>query len=51
MMHRTMNIRETIKLHRLHWFGHVQGMEGNRILNKCIVYEFGINKTERETKK
>jgi hypothetical protein len=24
-------ITETIRLHRLHWFGHVQGMEENRI--------------------
>jgi hypothetical protein len=24
-------ITETIRLHRLHWFGHVQRMEGNRI--------------------
>jgi hypothetical protein len=25
-------ITETIRLHRLCWFGHVQRMEGNRIL-------------------
>jgi hypothetical protein len=24
-------ITETVRLHRLRWFGHVQGMEGNKI--------------------
>jgi hypothetical protein len=32
-------ITETIKLHRLRWFGHVQRMEENRIPKR--VYEFG----------
>jgi hypothetical protein len=40
-------ITETIRLHRLCWFGHVQKMEENGILQKSIVYEFGINKTKR----
>jgi hypothetical protein len=39
-------ITETIRLHRLHWFGHIQRMEENRI-PKSIIYEFGINKIER----
>jgi hypothetical protein len=39
-------ITQTIRLHRLRWFGHVQRMEENRI-PKSIVYEFGINKTKR----
>ena len=30
-------IIETIKLNRLHWFGHVQRMEGNRI-PKTVLY-------------
>jgi hypothetical protein len=29
-------IAETIRLNRLHWFGHVQRVEGNRILNKLL---------------
>jgi hypothetical protein len=37
---------ETIRLHRLHWFGHVKRTEENRIRKKSIVYEFGINKTK-----
>jgi hypothetical protein len=40
-------VTETISLHRLCWFGHVQRMEGNTIPQKSIVYEFGINKTKR----
>jgi hypothetical protein len=35
-------ITETISLHRLCWFGHIQRTEENR-----IVYEFGNNKTKR----
>jgi hypothetical protein len=27
-------VTETIRLHKLHWFGHVQGMEENRIPKK-----------------
>jgi hypothetical protein len=29
-------ITETIKLHRLHWFGHVQRMEENRIPKRVL---------------
>ena len=39
-------IAETIRLNRLHWFGHVGRMEKNRIPQKSIIYEFG-NKAER----
>ena len=39
-------ITETITLNRLHWFGHVQRMEKNRI-SKSIMYKFGNNKAER----
>ena len=42
-------ITETIRLNKLCWFGHVQRMEDNRIPK--IIYEFGNNKAERETKK
>jgi hypothetical protein len=29
-------IKETVRLHRLCWFGHVQRMEGNRIPKKVL---------------
>jgi len=35
---------ETIRLNRLHWFGHVQRME-------IIIYEFGNSEAEKWTKK
>ena len=44
-------ITEAVRLNRLHWFGHVQGMEENRIPQKSIKYESGSNKAERQTKK
>jgi hypothetical protein len=40
-------ITETIMLDRLHWFGHAQRMEENRIPKKSILYEFGSNRAER----
>jgi hypothetical protein len=42
-------ITETIRLHRLCRFGHVQRME--EFPPKSIIYEFGNNKPERKTKK
>ena len=36
-------ITETIRLHTLCWFGHVQRMEENRISQKSIIYVFGNN--------
>ena len=40
-------ITETIRLNRLHRFGHVQRMEENRITPKIIIYEFGNNEARR----
>jgi len=40
-------ITETIRVNRLHWFGHVQRLGENRIPPKSIVYEFGSNRAER----
>jgi len=37
-------IIETIRLNRLHWFGHIQRMEE---FPKGITYEFGNKKIER----
>jgi len=34
---------ETVRLNRLHWFGHIQRVEGNGIPKR----EFGNNKIER----
>ena len=42
-----LTVTETIRLNRLCWFGHVQRMEGNRIPQKGIIYEFGSNKAKR----
>jgi hypothetical protein len=39
-------ITETIRLKRLHLFGHVHRMDENRISKKVIMYEFGSNKAE-----
>ena len=39
-------ITGTVRFNRLHWFGHVQRMEENRIPQKSIIYEFGNNKIE-----
>jgi hypothetical protein len=43
-------IIEIKRLNRLHWFGHVERMEENRIPPQKV-YEFGNNKVERQTKK
>jgi hypothetical protein len=49
MLKEKTSVTETIRLHRLCWFGHEQRMEGNRI--PIFLYEFGNYKTERQTKK
>ena len=36
MVKKKPTIRETIRLNRLHWFGHVQRMEENRIPQKVL---------------
>jgi hypothetical protein len=48
---KTHTITETIRLHKLRWFGRVERMEEKWNSQKSIVYEFGINKTNRQTKK
>jgi len=45
------NIIETIRLNRLHWFGHVQRMEENRIPKRVLYMNLVNNKIERQTKK
>ena len=50
-MAKKLTIIETIKLNRLHWFGHVQRMEEYRVLKKSIIYESGNNEAETQTKK
>jgi len=37
---------ETIRLNRLHWFGHVQRMEGNRIPKRVLYMNLRTNKIE-----
>jgi hypothetical protein len=39
-------IAETVRLNRLRWFGHVEGMDEIRIHVKSIIYEFENNKAE-----
>ena len=40
-------IIETIRCNRLHWFGHVQRMEGNRIPKRVFYMNLVNNKIER----
>jgi hypothetical protein len=42
--------KETIRLNRLPWFGHVKRLEENRIPPKSIINEFGNKKADRRTK-
>jgi len=37
-------IIETIRLNRLHWFGHVQRMEENRIPKRVLYMNFGTKR-------
>jgi len=37
-------IIETIRLNRLHWFGHVQRMEENRILKRVLYINLGTTR-------
>ena len=37
-------IIETIRLNRLHWFGHVQRVEGNRIPKRLLYMNLGITR-------
>jgi hypothetical protein len=37
-------IIETIRLNRLHWFGHVQRMEENRIPKRVLYMNFGTTR-------
>jgi len=40
-------ITETIKLNRLHWFGHVQRMEENRIPRRVLYMNLGTRLRDR----
>jgi hypothetical protein len=44
-------IRESVRLHRLCWFGHVQRMEENRIPKRVLYMNLETTKLERSTKK
>jgi len=37
-------IIETINLNRLRWFGHIQGMEGNRIPERVLYMNLGATR-------
>ena len=41
---KTPTIIETIRLNRLHWFGHVQRMEENRIPKRVLYMNLGTTK-------
>ena len=40
-------IIETIKLNRLHWFGHVHRVEGNRIPKRVLCMNLGTTRLRR----
>ena len=39
-----LTITETIRLHRLRWFGHVQRMEENRIPKRVLYMNLGTTR-------
>jgi hypothetical protein len=39
-----LTVIETIRLNRLHWFGHVQRMEGNRIPKRVLYMNLGTTR-------
>jgi hypothetical protein len=39
-------ITETVRLHRLHWFGHVQGLEENRIPKRVLYMNLETTRPE-----
>jgi len=39
-----LTIIQTIRLYRLHWFGHVQRMEGNRIPKRVLYMNLGTTR-------
>jgi hypothetical protein len=43
-------ITETIRLHRLHWFGHVQRTEENRIPKKVLYMNLKATRLRQNTK-
>jgi hypothetical protein len=42
-------IIETIRLNKLHWFGHVQRMEGNRIYKRVLYMNLGTTRLRLST--
>jgi hypothetical protein len=44
------NLTETIRLHRLCWFGHVQRMEENRIPKRVLYMNFETIRLRGRTK-
>ena len=43
-------IKKTIRLNRLHWFGHVQRMEKNRIPKRILYMNLGTTRLKDRTR-
>jgi len=43
-------IIETLRLNRLHWFGHVQRMKGNRIPKRVLYMNLGMMRLRGRTR-